>query len=205
MPRPRFAKLDPERQTAILEAALHEFAACGFEAASYNRIIDRAGVSKGAMYYYFDDKRDLYGTVVRHVLECALAEFGEPVAARDAGEFWRAIEDFMARGIDFMRRHPEHTSLLKTALEPGPATASGVASELQSLYLTWTEEFISLGERTGALRHDLPRDLLVALITSMAVAGDRWFAEHLSEIPDESRRLAEQFTALMRRALAPDE
>ena len=32
----------------------------GFENASLNRIIKKAGISKGAMYYYFDDKMDLY-------------------------------------------------------------------------------------------------------------------------------------------------
>ena len=66
MPRPRFLKLDPERQA-------HRFVECGegricresgFEQASYNRIIERAGLSKGAMYYYFDDKLDLYVTVL---------------------------------------------------------------------------------------------------------------------------------------------
>ena len=31
---------------------------------AYNRIIERAGISKGAMYYYFADKQDLFATVL---------------------------------------------------------------------------------------------------------------------------------------------
>ena len=69
MPRPRFERLDPERRGAVLDAAATEFAARGYDGASYNRIIERSGVSKGAMYYYFEDKADLYATVLGHALE----------------------------------------------------------------------------------------------------------------------------------------
>ena len=43
MPLPRFEKLDPARQEAILAAARAEFARLGFEEASLNRIIAGAG------------------------------------------------------------------------------------------------------------------------------------------------------------------
>ena len=64
MPRPRFDKLPPERQATILDAATVEFATAGYENASLNRIIERAELSKGATYYYFDGKEDLYLTVL---------------------------------------------------------------------------------------------------------------------------------------------
>ena len=65
MPLPRFDKLDDPRKRAILAAAAEELAERGFAGASYNRIIERAGISKGAMYYYFADKDDLYRTVLQ--------------------------------------------------------------------------------------------------------------------------------------------
>ena len=62
MPRPRFEKLPVEKQEQILEAAAKEFTAHGYDGASLNRILEEAGISKGAAYYYFDDKADLYAT-----------------------------------------------------------------------------------------------------------------------------------------------
>ena len=56
MPRPRFNKLTAEKRESILEAAAKEFATHGFEGASLNQILSNAGISKGAAYYYFDDK-----------------------------------------------------------------------------------------------------------------------------------------------------
>ena len=77
MAHPRFSRLDPERQQAILDVAAEEFAEHGFDAASYNRIIERAGISKGSAYYYFEGKDDLYATV----LETSLAGLEEQVGA----------------------------------------------------------------------------------------------------------------------------
>ncbi|MGH7620186.1 MAG: TetR family transcriptional regulator, partial [Gemmatimonadaceae bacterium] len=50
----RFDNLDPDKQQRLFEAAADEFADHGFESASLNRIIERAGMSKGSLYYYFN-------------------------------------------------------------------------------------------------------------------------------------------------------
>ena len=69
MPRPRFEKLAEGKRRRILEAAAKEFATYGYENASLNRMLEEAGISKGAAYYYFDDKADLYTTTLLHYLE----------------------------------------------------------------------------------------------------------------------------------------
>src|SRR5690606_15262684 len=83
MTRPRFHRLSAEQQAAILDAALTEFSTHGYRDASLNRIIDSAGISKGSMYYYFDDKEDLYAHVIRRQLE-ALVQQGGPIPVPDA-------------------------------------------------------------------------------------------------------------------------
>ena len=78
MPTKRFHNLDPDKRAAFLEAAAEEFATHGYTGASLNRIIERAGTSKGAMYYYFEDKADLYATVVRDTVSRFVAWCGLP-------------------------------------------------------------------------------------------------------------------------------
>ena len=84
MPRPRFNNLDADKQASILNAAFEAFSEHGFEDASYNLIIERAGISKGAMYYYFDDKEDLYSTVVRRELGDLMEGFESIPEAQNA-------------------------------------------------------------------------------------------------------------------------
>jgi len=59
-------KLAPEKREHLLDVAAREFAIHGFANASNNCILEQAQMSKGATYYYFEDKVDLFCTVVRY-------------------------------------------------------------------------------------------------------------------------------------------
>lgn len=59
-----FRKIPEEKQNKILEAALNEFAQYGYSEANINKIAERAGVSVGSLYKYFNDKQNLYQIIV---------------------------------------------------------------------------------------------------------------------------------------------
>ncbi len=91
MPRPRFHKLPEEKQERILEAAAREFTAHGYEGASLNKILTAAGISKGAAYYYFDDKADLFTTAVQHYGQELFAATAFDPAELAVDDFWEAL------------------------------------------------------------------------------------------------------------------
>jgi AcrR family transcriptional regulator len=51
-------------QTALLDAARDLFAARGYAAVPTEEIVQRAGVTRGALYHHFRDKQDLFRAVV---------------------------------------------------------------------------------------------------------------------------------------------
>ncbi len=55
-----FFPLSPEKRDAIISASLAEFGAHDFDAASLDRIVAAAGISKGGLYEYIASKDDLY-------------------------------------------------------------------------------------------------------------------------------------------------
>lgn len=60
-PAPHERQRDPERTKAsILEAAIEEFSAKGFDGARVSQIAKRAGVNQQLISYYFDGKEGLY-------------------------------------------------------------------------------------------------------------------------------------------------
>lgn len=94
----RVAGEDPAKREQILDGAKRVFMEQGFEAASMNDITRAAGVSKGTIYVYFENKEDLFGDMiererrkltetVRHALDSdqpldrALNDFGMLFAA----------------------------------------------------------------------------------------------------------------------------
>jgi AcrR family transcriptional regulator len=56
------------RHDAILSAALEEFSARGFEATRLDDVARRAGIAKGTIYLYFDDKESLFQELIRAML-----------------------------------------------------------------------------------------------------------------------------------------
>lgn len=59
----RVAGQDPAKRQQIIEGAKRCFLKMGFEAASMNDITAEAGVSKGTLYVYFQDKEDLFAAL----------------------------------------------------------------------------------------------------------------------------------------------
>ena len=59
MPRPKDEALEARRRRQILKAAKQVFAEQGFHQSSMRQIIDRCGLSTGAVYNYFPGKADI--------------------------------------------------------------------------------------------------------------------------------------------------
>ncbi len=205
MARPRFDRFPAEQQDALLDAAQREFVTHGFAAASLNRILQAAGVSKGTMYYYFDGKEDLYADVIRRQLERFAASAGAlPVPqASDADEFWATLTDYAQRMLGLLGRDPDTAALLRDSLA-GAGSPSPDEAERQATQATmpWLLETMAEGQRIGAVRNDLADDLLLAVAFGMGRALDAWLISR----PVDDADLPGVVTAvieMMRRALAP--
>ncbi len=65
---------DPSKREQILDGAWRIFKQKGFDAASMNDITKEAGVSKGTIYVYFENKEDLFAALIdRHRNEFAVS------------------------------------------------------------------------------------------------------------------------------------
>jgi len=65
---PKFRRRKADRPEEIVSAALAVFAEKGFAAAKLDDIARRAGVSKGAVYLYFETKEDIFRAVVERAI-----------------------------------------------------------------------------------------------------------------------------------------
>jgi AcrR family transcriptional regulator len=58
VPKPTFANLPAAKRQVII--AIDEFATHSYAVASVSRIVERAGIAKGSLYQYFENKQDLF-------------------------------------------------------------------------------------------------------------------------------------------------
>ncbi len=65
---PKWRRRAEARPGEIVQAAFDVFAEKGFAAAKLDEIAARAGISKGALYLYFETKEDIFRAVVREAV-----------------------------------------------------------------------------------------------------------------------------------------
>ena len=205
MPRPRFDKLPADQQQAILRVALDEFAAHGFSAASLNRIIDAAGISKGSMYYYFDGKEELYAHVAREELGRLFEAAGPfPVpTTRDPDVFWSTLEDYYRRIMTAFAASPKLAALARDwLLASASPTLQQAQKEMEGALVPWFERVLVVGQRARAVRKDVPAKLLIGVVFGMGQAMDAWLLTQELDATNV-RTLVRIFIGMIRRTLAP--
>lgn len=108
-----------ERRERILEAALKEFAARGFEAASTNAIADAAGVAKGLVFHHFGNKEGLFVAVAEDaILRTTEAIYGD--AGPLPSDLFERLHLWMVKKLRAFQRDPRAFQFLITARFQSP-------------------------------------------------------------------------------------
>jgi AcrR family transcriptional regulator len=173
--RRRFDDLSPERQTEILQLAAEEFARSGFQGTSYNQLLERLQLGKSSAYYYFEDKRDLFLTVIERCYTDYFAELAQLPQPQSVAEYWDFVERSSCSGFESMLADPTLAGLLQ-CLEREQALLGELAAErvLQKMS-GFYRGMLEVGQRLGAVRSDVPPALLAEVVRGIAVSFDRWF------------------------------
>ncbi|MDR1604101.1 MAG: TetR/AcrR family transcriptional regulator [Gracilibacteraceae bacterium] len=167
MPKPTFFNLPKQRQRAIEQAALEEFAASGYDGSSVNRIVEGSRIAKGSFYQYFNDKKDLYyhlidtlGQAKLKVLESVLRDSRDRPFSENMAELFRQAYVFadgnplyFAVGLDFASKQKQFVSDFLDKYRP-------VALDILGGLLRQARE-------RGELRPDLDMALTAAFINTL--------------------------------------
>lgn len=86
-----------DKEKAIYEAALDEFALRGYINGSTNTIVKNAGISKGALFNYFGNKLNLYLYVADRAMETVEKEILNNMESLSSDFFERLVQGSNAR------------------------------------------------------------------------------------------------------------
>jgi len=84
-------------------------------------------------------------------------------------------------------------------------TAAPIA-ELRQVTQMWMSGLVATGQGVGAIRDDVPVDLLLAVAVSVSDGIDLWLARHIDELElADLEKFSKQFVDLYRRMAEPRE
>jgi TetR/AcrR family transcriptional regulator len=100
----RKAAPGPDIEGKILDAAEFVFGHFGFRGATTALIAKKASIAKPHIYYYFEDKEDLY----RAILERAMNMWARDIENLDlTTNIVEILTNYIHRKVDFSRDHPD--------------------------------------------------------------------------------------------------
>lgn len=186
---------------ALIEAATELFEAHGYDAIGTPEIAQRAGVSVGTFYRYFDDKKEIYLEVTRRTMVAAYASTIEGLTpARFVGlERHETIAETVAILFDHVLRRPQLSrSFTEMALRDRDVAALNRAFEQ-----------VSVERLTALITAIVPNSVVpdpeatAYVLYGSAMQTAYGLAGHTGPPPIDPDRAKAALTALIERALFP--
>ncbi len=175
MPKETFLNLSDEKQERIREIAFEEFGMHAYKSASINRIVDKAGIAKGSIYQYFDNKKDLYQYLIEISAQIKF-EYIHSMVNQDEIEFFAIFKQMLYAGVLFDIHRPKYSKLLlNVTFEKHDAEVKDIAHNLRNISYEFIRQVVFQGQVEGYLRTDTDTDFLVFILYTMAVELESYF------------------------------
>ena len=155
-------------RATLLKAALSVFSAKGYAAATLDDVAKAAKVTRGAIYWHFKSKADLYNTLIQEFSARGAAVVQQAVA--EGGTLIEVLRRVFVRQCALIEEDKEaravmELALFKTGLNPELQTGRKKQVEAGSALLEGLTGAMQQGIAQGVLRNDLdPADMARAFL-----------------------------------------
>ncbi|ODB93071.1 hypothetical protein A3197_19960 [Candidatus Thiodiazotropha endoloripes] len=185
------ADADKTRQ-ALLEAAYEEIYRNGFQAASLNTILERTGVTKGALYHHFSSKQKLGYAVIDEIISekldrewlTPIQQSGHPIDVM--------IDVIQLAGQQITSQQIDQGCPLNNLAQEMSPIDPGFRQRIDHLYRKWQQSIEKLlrdGQQDGEVKASInPADAALFILASLE--GCLGIAKNAQSI-DELKRCAQ--------------
>ncbi|GDX80098.1 TetR family transcriptional regulator [Deltaproteobacteria bacterium] len=143
---------ETERRAQILRAARAIFVERGYLSARVEDVAGRAGLSKGAVYFYFESKREIFDALVEEELAVTRSFLAE--AERDERPAAIKLIDLGRKYLDYFAglKTPPRFFLLMSELAIRDEDVRKQVNAVHEEFVSATEKVIAQGIAEGAFR-----------------------------------------------------
>lgn len=134
----KFENLDEDKKKKVINACIYEFADKGYEKASTNTIIKEAGISKGILFHYFSNKKNLFFYILDYCMQAMTEEFMKYPLTETKDIFQR----FSELGVIKLKIAQEYPYIVKLFMEALASPPEDMRSEIEKKYLQASQEYM---------------------------------------------------------------
>lgn len=161
-----FSKISEEKRQKILNVAIAEFSEHGFNSANVNNIAQKAGISVGSIYKYFENKERLFLTVIHFGVETLKSVLEEIMQSDEdlesrIGKIIRAIQFHSRNNVPLTKLYNEMTTESQSSL------VWKIASDMENATAGLYASFIKAAQKNGDVRPDVNPNLFAFYLDNL--------------------------------------
>lgn len=168
MPKQTFFNLQQEKQEKILRSAIGEFISKGYENGNVGDIAKKAGVAKGSMYQYFEDKKELFLYTVQWATDVLVKKYYKLIKPEKSSSIF---EFLYSNARDIMIQMREERELVIFIQDVFLGKYKPLTDESMVYVNRMAEEqtlaMIRSGKENGSIRKDIDDHILSLYITGV--------------------------------------
>ena len=149
-----FEKISEEKRERIISTAISEFASNGYNATSINIIAQKAKISIGSLYSYFESKENLFMSLLDvgyNYLEEALKEIIEM-----EGTLFDRLRKMISISIDYAKKYHEINQIyIDLSTEGLMHLSRDMSLKMESITANLYHNFLEQGKKENIIRNEL--------------------------------------------------
>lgn len=151
----------------ILQAAITEFSASGYDKVTMENICTRHGISKGMMYHYYSGKDDLFLLCVQTMYEMMQQYLEEHMAELEKKDALHALKEFWMLRESFFGEYPAFKNIFENALLRTPAHLFDKIEEIREPIEALNRQFLHRTIGKIQLRENLRKENVSIYLEAM--------------------------------------
>ncbi len=195
MPKQTFFNLPDEKRNQIIAVAIDEFADNDYDNASVSRIVARAGIAKGSLYQYFENKEDLYGYLLGLLAEAKTQFLSLDHPDPQHIGIFTYLRWTVQAGLAFELAYPKLTRIGIRANNTSNLP-EGFATQMREATRTFYRRLVEAGKQDGDIAGDIDSGLAAVVFEALMDTAGRYIVNRLESegigASQDTRLLMEQ-------------
>ncbi len=169
IPTQTFFNLDSEKKNRIIEAAMEEFSNHNFEHAKLSHIVKAAGIPRGSMYQYFEDKEDLYFHIFELVKQRKMEYMTDLLPNPDEKPFIVLFRELFTAGMRFSIENPRYVKMFTRLMDSKGEIYDKLMRESMQYAIQFYINYIKEDQKKGLIRDDIDPEVFAKIVANLTI------------------------------------
>jgi len=207
MPKQTFFNLPDSKQQRIIKAATEEFATHPYLKTSINRIIEKADISKGSFYQYFNNKKDIYKYIIEQASEEKIKFLNNRMKDYQDYNFFKMLRKLFIVSIQFKNEYPLYSEIGDRLLNGGnDALKEEIYSESKPKSHDFFKSILKKAVKRGEIDSEVDIEFTAFMLTDFSISiVNYYFENHNPDNVDEIMDYVDKMLYIMKNGIAKGE